>query len=234
MIKGFVFDLDGVITDTAEYHYLAWQQLGEKIGVSIDRVFNEQLKGISRMDSLDRILVYGNKSDVYSKEEKLELANEKNEEYKKLITKISSSDLLPGIKEFMAELKRADMKLALASASKNGPTILNLLGIADEFDTIVDPAALAKGKPDPEIFIKGAKQLNLSPEECIGVEDAEAGIESINAAGMFSVGVGTHESMKFADMFVSETGQLNVASILAAAQKKSKGGEKENGEKMVE
>lgn len=220
MIKGFVFDLDGVLTDTAEYHYLAWQELGKKIGISIDRVFNEQLKGISRMDSLERILAYGNKSDVYSEEEKLKLAEEKNEDYKKLITKISSANLLPGIKEFMAELKRADMKLALASASKNGPDILNLLGIADMFDTIVDPATLVNGKPDPEIFIKGAKQLNLSPEECIGVEDAEAGIQSINAAGMFSVGVGTQASMKFADMFVSETAQLNVASILAAAQKK--------------
>lgn len=220
MIKGFVFDLDGVLTDTAEYHYLAWQELGKKIGISIDRVFNEQLKGISRMDSLERILAYGCKSDVYSEEEKLKLAEEKNEDYKKLITKISSANLLPGIKEFMAELKRADMKLALASASKNGPDILNLLGIADMFDTIVDPAELVNGKPDPEIFIKGAKQLNLSPEECIGVEDAEAGIQSINAAGMFSVGVGTQESMKFADMFVSETAQLNVASILAAAQKK--------------
>lgn len=220
MIKGFVFDLDGVLTDTAEYHYLAWQELGKKIGISIDRVFNEQLKGISRMDSLERILAYGCKSDVYSEEEKLKLAEEKNEDYKKLITKISSANLLPGIKEFMAELKRADMKLALASASKNGPDILNLLGIADMFDTIVDPAALVNGKPDPEIFIKGAKQLNLSPEECIGVEDAEAGIQSINAAGMFSVGVGTQESMKFADMFVSETAHLNVASILAAAQKK--------------
>lgn len=220
MIKGFVFDLDGVLTDTAEYHYLAWQELGKKIGISIDRVFNEQLKGISRMDSLERILAYGHKSDVYSEEEKLKLAEEKNEDYKKLITKISSANLLPGIKEFMAELKRADMKLALASASKNGPDILNLLGIADIFDTIVDPAALVNGKPDPEIFIKGAKQLNLSPEECIGVEDAEAGIQSINAAGMFSVGVGTKESMKFADMFVLETAQLNVASILAAAQKK--------------
>lgn len=220
MIKGIVFDLDGVLTDTAEYHYLAWQELGKKIGISIDRVFNEQLKGISRMDSLERILAYGCKSDVYSEEEKLKLAEEKNEDYKKLITKISSANLLPGIKEFMAELKRADMKLALASASKNGPDILNLLGIADMFDTIVDPAALVNGKPDPEIFIKGAKQLNLSPEECIGVEDAEAGIQSINAAGMFSVGVGTQESMKFADMFVSETAHLNVASILAAAQKK--------------
>ncbi|WP_034549941.1 beta-phosphoglucomutase [Carnobacterium funditum] len=220
MIKGFVFDLDGVLTDTAEYHYLAWQELGEKIGISIDRVFNEQLKGISRMDSLDRILAYGNKSMIYSKEEKIRLADEKNEEYKKLITKISSRDLLPGIKEFMADLKQADMKIALASASKNGPDILNQLGIAGLFDTIVDPAALTHGKPDPEIFIKGAKQLGLSPKECIGVEDAEAGIQSINAAGMFSVGVGTQESMKLADVFVSNTTQLDFVAILNKAQKK--------------
>lgn len=219
LIKGFIFDLDGVITDTAEYHYLAWQELAGKIGISIDRVFNEQLKGISRMDSLERILAYGNKNDAYTEEEKRQLADEKNEEYKKLITNISPSDLLPGIKEFIAELKQADMKLALASASKNGPDILNQLGIADLFDTIVDPAALANGKPDPEIFIKGAKQLKLTPEECIGVEDAKAGIDSINAADMFSVGVGTPESMQRADMFVADTTQLNYASILAAVQK---------------
>lgn len=220
LIKGFVFDLDGVLTDTAEYHYLAWKKLGEKIGISIDRVFNEQLKGISRMDSLNRILDYGNKSDVYTEEEKQQLAFEKNEDYKILITGISASDLLPGIKEFMAELKKAEMRLALASASKNGPDILNQLGIAELFDTIVDPAALTNGKPDPEIFINGAKQLNLSPEECVGVEDAEAGIESINAAGMFSVGVGTPESMKFADLFVSNTAQLDFQAILNSAQKK--------------
>lgn len=220
MIKGFIFDLDGVLTDTAEYHYLAWKKLGEKIGISIDRVFNEQLKGISRMDSLNRILDYGNKGDAYTEEEKLRLAFEKNEDYKTLITGISASDLLPGIKEFMAELKKAEIRLALASASKNGPDILKQLGIAELFDTIVDPAALTSGKPDPEIFIKGAKQLNLSPEECVGIEDAEAGIESINAAGMFSVGVGTPESMKSADIFVSNTAQLDFQAILNSAQKK--------------
>jgi beta-phosphoglucomutase len=220
LIKGFIFDLDGVLTDTAEYHYLAWKKLGEKIGISIDRVFNEQLKGISRMDSLDRILAHGNKTNVYTEEEKQQLAFEKNEDYKTLITEISASDLLPGIKEFMAELKRAKMSLALASASKNGPDILNQLGIAELFDTIVDPAALTNGKPDPEIFINGAKQLGLSPEECVGIEDAEAGIESINAAGMFSVGVGTPESMKFADIFVSNTAQLDYQAILNSAQKR--------------
>ncbi|WP_313469241.1 beta-phosphoglucomutase [Carnobacterium sp.] len=218
MIKGFVFDLDGVLTDTAEYHYLAWQELGEKIGISFDREFNEQLKGISRMDSLDRILAYGHKSNLYSEEKKLILADEKNEDYKKLITQITSADLLPGITELLMDLKKAEMKLALASASKNGPVILERLGIADVFDAVIDPATLLHGKPDPEIFIKGAEQLGLRPEECVGIEDAEAGIEAINAAGMFSVGVGNEQSMKAADLFVATTIDLKLSTILAAAQ----------------
>ncbi|MEG0289168.1 MAG: beta-phosphoglucomutase [Carnobacterium sp.] len=217
MIKGFVFDLDGVLTDTAEYHYLAWQELGGKMGIAFDRVFNEQLKGISRMDSLERILKYGNKSRAYTEDEKIALANEKNEDYKKLITNISPADLLPGISELLKELKAADIQLALASASKNGPIILKRLGIENLFDTIVDPASLTHGKPDPEIFIKGAEQLGLRPDECVGVEDAEAGIEAINAAGMFSVGVGSKESMKAADLFVTDTSELNVRDILTAA-----------------
>ncbi|MGB3160979.1 MAG: beta-phosphoglucomutase [Carnobacterium sp.] len=226
MIKGFIFDLDGVLTDTAEYHYLAWRELGKKIGISIDRVFNEQLKGISRTDSLERILTYGNKSNVYSEQEKSKLAEEKNEEYKKLITNLSPDDLLPGIKEFISELKQANMKLALASASKNGPTLLKQLGIAEIFDTIVDPEKLSNGKPNPEIFIKGAKQLGLSSIECVGIEDAEAGIQSINAANMFSVGVGDQKAMQFADMFVSDTSELSYTSILDAVKKKRKGVER--------
>lgn len=220
MIKGFVFDLDGVLTDTAEYHYLAWQELGEKIGISFDREFNEQLKGISRMDSLERILAYGHKSNLYSEEKKMILADEKNEDYKKLITQITPADLLPGIPELLNEIKTSEIKLALASASKNGPVILERLGIADLFDTVVDPATLKKGKPDPEIFIKGAEQLGLRPEECVGVEDAEAGIEAINVAGMFSVGVGNEPSMKAADLFVASTADLRLSTILAAVQNK--------------
>lgn len=217
MIKGFIFDLDGVLTDTAEYHYQAWKRLADKLGIPLNHEMNEQLKGISRMDSLERILALGNQTEKYSVEEKEQLANEKNEDYKKLILNVTPNDLLPGIANLLADLKKENMRLALASASKNGPVIMEKLGIADLFDTVVDPASLANGKPDPEIFIKGAEQLQLRPEECVGVEDAQAGIESINAAGIFSVGVGTKEMMKNADYAVSDTSELKLSDILKRA-----------------
>lgn len=217
MIKGFIFDLDGVLTDTAEYHYLAWKKLADRLGIQLDRKMNEQLKGISRMDSLDRILAIGNQMDRYTLEEKEKLADEKNEDYKELILEVTPNDLLPGIANLLADLRAKDIRLALASASKNGPVIMERLGIADMFDTVVDPATLAKGKPDPEIFIKGAQQLKLKPIECVGVEDAQAGIKSINAAGIFSVGVGTKEMMKEADYAVTSTQELKLEEILKRA-----------------
>lgn len=217
MIKGFIFDLDGVLTDTAEYHYQAWKRMADKLGIPLDREMNEQLKGISRMDSLERILALGNQTETYSVEEKERLADEKNEDYKKLILSVTPNDLLPGIADLLADLKKENIRLALASASKNGPVIMEKLGIADLFDTVVDPASLANGKPDPEIFIKGAEQLQLKPKECVGVEDAQAGIESINAAGIFSVGVGTKEMMKNADYAVSDTSELKLSDILKKA-----------------
>ncbi|MBT2733050.1 beta-phosphoglucomutase [Carnobacterium sp. ISL-102] len=217
MIKGFIFDLDGVITDTAEYHYQAWKRLADKLKISLDREMNEQLKGISRMDSLDRILALGNQIESYSVEEKERLADEKNEDYKKLILDVTPADLLPGISDLLADLKAAGIRLALASASKNGPVIMEKLGIADLFDAVVDPAGLENGKPDPEIFIKGAEQLHLKPAECVGVEDAQAGIEAINAAGIFSVGVGTKEAMEKADYAAADTSKLKLTDILERA-----------------
>ncbi|WP_028274765.1 beta-phosphoglucomutase [Atopococcus tabaci] len=219
-MKAFIFDLDGVLTDTAEFHYRAWKKLGERIGISFDREFNEQLKGISRMESLERILAYGNKEEEFTEEEKKQLAAEKNEDYKELITQITPEDLLPGIPEFLEEIKENDIRMAIASASRNAPVILERLGIMEEFDAIVDPAQLQRGKPDPEIFLKGAELLGVPPNECVGIEDAEAGIEAINAAGMFSVGVGTPQSMKDADYSVEHTDQLTLAGILEAAREK--------------
>ena len=217
MIKGFIFDLDGVLTDTAEYHYQAWKRMANKLGIPLDREMNEQLKGISRMDSLERILALGNQTEKYSGEEKERLADEKNEDYKKLILSVTPNDLLPGIAGLLADLKEEGIQLALASASKNGPIIMEKLGIAEFFDTIVDPASLSNGKPDPEIFIKGAEQLRLKPEECIGVEDAQAGIKAINAAGIFSVGIGTKDMMVNADYAVSDTSELKLSDILNRA-----------------
>lgn len=220
MIKGLIFDLDGVITDTAEYHYLAWKSLAKKLGIEMDREFNEQLKGISRMESLDLILKHGNKENDYTEEEKQELATQKNEEYQHYIEEITHDDLLPGIETLLKEAKEKGIGMALASASKNGPKIIRQLEIDELFDgTVVDPASLSAGKPDPEIFIKGAEVLGLKPEECVGLEDAEAGVESINAAGMFSVGVGSEAAMHKADYIVKDTKELTLDKILEAAEK---------------
>lgn len=217
MIQALIFDLDGVITDSAEYHYQAWKQLGESIGIPFDRAFNEQLKGISRMDSLERILAHGGKSNAYTQTEKEALAKQKNDAYLQLIEAITPADLLPGIADFIREAKAQGLRLALASASKNGPFILEKLGITDAFETVVDPSVLSRGKPDPEIYIRGAQQLGVAPEQCIGVEDAEAGVAAIRAAGMFSVGIGAAEVLSAADYRVDHTAQLNLVDILKQA-----------------
>ncbi|WP_208559530.1 beta-phosphoglucomutase [Marinilactibacillus kalidii] len=218
MIKGLVLDLDGVITDTAEYHYLAWKSLAEKIGIDIDRAFNEQLKGISRMESLELILERGGKAQSYSAEEKETLAAKKNDEYKVFIESITPADLCPGMEKLLFEAKETGLALSVSSASKNAPTILEQLQVKEQFTGIVDPNSLKKGKPDPEIFYKGAELLGLSPEECIGIEDAEAGIDAINDAGMFSVGVGSKESMKAADYFVESTKELDLKIMIEKAE----------------
>lgn len=219
MLKAMIFDLDGVITDTAEFHFIAWQRLGKKIDIPFDRAFNENLKGISRMESLEKILEHGGKADSYTDEEKEALAHEKNEDYKELIKQITPADILPGINTLLEDCQKEGLKLVLASASKNGPAILASLGLSDVFDYVVDPASLKNGKPDPEIFQKGAAALGFDVAECIGVEDAEAGIEAINRANMFSVGVGSAESMKEADLFVEDTSQLNLKEIIGAYTK---------------
>ena len=213
-VKGFIFDLDGVITDTAEYHFEAWQNLAKNYDITIDHEFNEQLKGISRMDSLDRILHHGGRENDITEAQKEEMAAEKNGEYVKLIEKMTPEHILPGVLDFLTELKEHNYLLGLASASKNGPVILERLNLSGYFDTIVDPSLLAKGKPDPEIFLTAAHQLGLKPEECVGIEDAAAGIEAINKAKMFSVGVGDKVSMKEADCRLDSTEGLVLDVIL--------------------
>ncbi|MFX3622687.1 MAG: beta-phosphoglucomutase [Ectobacillus sp.] len=211
----FIFDLDGVITDSAEHHYLAWKQLGEELGIPFDREFNEQLKGVSRMDSLERILTLGNRQNDFTPEEKEELATKKNDHYKELIKTITGKDVLPGIMALLEEIRKNGLKIALASASKNAFVVIDRLGVGEYFDHIVDAAAVEKGKPNPEIFLKAADALGVPYENCIGVEDAEAGVEAIKGAGMFAVGVGTPEAMAKADYIVAGTNELKYNEIIA-------------------
>lgn len=215
MKKGFVFDLDGVITDTAKYHYIAWKELAAEIGIEIDLKFNEQLKGISRMDSLERILTLGNKNDAYTEVEKEALATKKNTHYVQLLQSLTPDDLLPGVKTFLDEAKAKNIPFAIASASKNAPFILDKLGVMQDFDTIVDPATLKKGKPDPEIFIQAALALGIEPAEAVGFEDAQAGIDGIKAAGMYAVGVYSGEELHGADVIVEKLTDLNIDELLA-------------------
>jgi beta-phosphoglucomutase len=217
-IQAFIFDLDGVITDTAEYHYLAWKALGEELGIPFTREFNEELKGVSRMDSLEKILVLGNRQNDFSMEDKEALATKKNKHYVRLIANISPNDILPGIKDLIAEIKENGYRLGLASVSKNAFTVMDSLGLRQEFDVIVDAATIKKGKPDPEIFLTAAKLLNVEPSACIGIEDAAAGVESIKDAGMFAVGVGSVDSLAKADIIYSSTEQLSLSSIMTAYQ----------------
>jgi beta-phosphoglucomutase len=214
MMQAVLFDLDGVITDTAKYHFQAWKSLSAEIGISIDEQFNEQLKGVSRMDSLERILEHGGRSNDFTSIEREQMAEQKNEEYRRLIEGITPKELLPGIGELLKGLRSAGIKIGLASASKNGLFILERLKIDTFFDTIVNPARLSKGKPDPEIFVTAAKQLEINIKECAGIEDSVAGIQSINGAGMFSVGVGVPPEAK-ADWNVNSTANLTLGELMA-------------------
>lgn len=208
MFQGVLFDLDGVITDTAEYHYKAWKKLADELGITIDRAFNEQLKGVSREDSLRLILAHGNQVDKHTDAEFAALAQRKNENYVEMIQQVSPKDVFPGILTLLQELKKNNIKTALASASKNGPMLLEKMALSDYFDTIVDPASLQAGKPAPDIFLAAAKQLELPIVSCIGIEDAKAGITAIKKSGAFPVGVGKPEDLGLDIPLVSTTADL--------------------------
>lgn len=198
--KAVIFDLDGVITDTARYHYLAWKRLADSQGVHFDEEANEHLKGIDRMGSLDLILAGAKRQ--YTPEEKLALAHDKNEHYKELISTMSPADLLPGAVQALDACRAAGLKIGLASVSKNAFSVLDSLGIRDKFDYVVDAATIARGKPDPEIFLKAARELGVPPEHCLGVEDAVAGVASIKSAGMFALGIGDPAILRQADVVI--------------------------------
>jgi beta-phosphoglucomutase len=206
--KLVIFDLDGVVTDTAEYHYLAWKQLANKIGIDIDREFNEQLKGVGRIDSLERILATQNLNNVYNNEAKNALADEKNEYYLGLINQMTPEDILPGIIDLLTWLKENGVHIALGSASRNAPTIVDKLGVTQWFDYIVNPDSVKLGKPAPDLFLKAAMHFDIEPERCIVVEDATSGIQAAKDGYMYAVGVGDKDVLYLADQVVESTDLL--------------------------
>lgn len=191
--QAVLFDLDGVLTSTSLLHFAAWQDLAQELNFTLPEDFETNLRGVSRMESLERVLRYGDRADDYTEEEKVALATQKNEAYKASIQKVTPEDLYPGAVELLEELRRRGVKTALVSASRNAPAIVERLGIADLFDTTVHPDELARGKPAPDPFLKGAEKLGVLPARCLGVEDAPAGIQSIRAAGMWQVAIGERE-----------------------------------------
>lgn len=188
-IRACIFDLDGVIVDTAKYHYLAWQRLANELGFEFTEEENERLKGVSRMDSLDILLGIGRKHFDY--ETKLKLAEKKNNWYMEYIRKMDASEILPGVGEFLDLLKCRGIKIALGSVSKNAGTIINGVNLGGYFDAVIDGTKVSRAKPDPEVFLKGALELGIPARECVVFEDAAAGIEAALNANMYCIGVGS-------------------------------------------
>ena len=210
-LQAVIFDLDGVITDTAEHHYQAWQRLAAEASLPFDRELNERLKGVSRMESLDIILV--NAGQTASVADKARLADRKNAYFRELIDQVTPDDLLPGIGELLAELRARGIRTAIASMSQNVFDVVRHLGIEGAVDAIVDPATLVKGKPDPEIFLVAAERLGIRFEDCVGIEDARAGVLAIKAARMVAVGVG--HDLPDADWLVADTRSLTADALAA-------------------
>jgi len=212
--KAIIFDLDGVICSTDEYHYQAWKKLADELGIYFDREINQRLRGVSRMDSLEIVLERSEKS--YSPEEKAELAAKKNASYVELLQGLTPEAVLPGMTEFLAACRVKRIPTALASASKNAPFIIQRLKLEDGFDYIADAARVKRSKPAPDIFLAAAEGLGIDPKYCIGIEDAEAGVEAIHAAGMMAVGIGDAVRQSGAELLVPNTYSLSLDSVIEA------------------
>ena len=210
-IKACIFDLDGVIVDTAVYHYKAWKRLANELDFDFTEEANEKLKGISRKESLALILSWGgvDKTDA----EKEELARRKNNWYVDMITAMTPAEILPGALEFLQALRQSGYKIALGSASKNAGIILDKVGLTSYFDAIVDGNLVTVSKPDPQVFLKGAEMLRVEPAACVVFEDAVAGVESALAGGMKVVGIGSRETLGGANLTISGLHEMNLETL---------------------
>ena len=209
--KGFIFDLDGVIVDTAKYHFLAWQKLAKSIGIDFSHEQNEQLKGVSRVKSLEKILAWGNKT--ISEDKFNALMASKNDDYLSFIAKMNHDEILPDVPKVLNYLKEQNQPISLGSASKNARQILEKVDLLKQFDAIVDGNDVSKAKPDPEVFLIAAKVLNIKPEDCIVFEDSVAGVQAANTANMISIGIGEKSVLHEADYVFSDFTEIDTAFI---------------------
>jgi len=204
--KAFIFDLDGVIVDTAKYHYLAWRNLANSLGFDFTQEQNEYLKGVSRVKSLEILLEIGNVN--LPEDKKRALLDEKNNEYLEYVNKMTPDEILPGVLSVLDFLDKKGVKFALGSASKNASLILEKVGLLDRFCALVDGNDVSKAKPDPEVFLIGASKLKKDPENCIVVEDAIAGIQAANKAKMLSIGIGNREVLNEANYVFKDMNEI--------------------------
>ena len=205
--KGFIFDLDGVIVDTAKYHFLAWQRLAKGLDIDFTEEENEQLKGVSRVRSLEKILAWGNKT--ISQELFNELMGKKNEEYLSFIAEMDENEILPDVPRVLNLLKEMEQPISLGSASKNARTILERVNLRSSFNAIVDGNDVSKAKPDPEVFLIAAKQINIAPKNCIVFEDSVAGVTAANSANMISIGIGSKNVLGHATYVFSDFTEIS-------------------------
>ncbi len=219
-LAGVIFDLDGVITDTAEFHFIAWQQLAEQLGIHFSRPDNEALKGVDRLGSLRLILQKGRQH--LSAEQELYWCNWKNERYLQLLEAMTPADVFAGVPTLLADLRSLGIRLGLASASRNAALVLQKLQLSHAFDVIADPA-MVPGKPAPDLFLSACQAMALLPEQCVGVEDAPAGISAVKAAKMLAIGIGQPSQLLHADVVIPQTG-LITAQFLAQCWQYAKTG----------
>ncbi|HOO31686.1 MAG TPA: beta-phosphoglucomutase [Thermotogota bacterium] len=212
MIKGIIFDLDGVITDTAEYHYLGWKKMAEEEGLIFNRELNEKLRGVSRTRSLEIILEYNGKE--LSEKKRMELCLRKNLYYVQSLDKINEGDFLPGIRDLIVSLKGRNIKTAIASASKNAKRVIDNLNANNLFDFIADGFSVETTKPAPDLFLYTAEKIDCLPSECVVFEDAEAGIEAAINGGFKSVGIGPDERIGRATIRYKHTSTIDIERVL--------------------
>lgn len=217
-IKACIFDLDGVIVDTAKYHFKAWRKLANEFGIDFSEKENEKLKGVSRAESLNLILSWG--GITIEDEKKTALTDRKNEWYLEHIAKMTPNEILPGVKLFLDGLKKRGIRIGLGSASKNAPKILEQVGLGDFFETIVDGNQVVNSKPHPEVFLKGASYLDVLPSQCIVFEDAEKGVEAALEGGMMAVGVGSEEVLGHAHFVIPNFKDLDFDVLLEILNEK--------------